>query len=164
VSVDTKSLHRLLLSAESSMIVVTAATGSRRSGCLVGFSTQCSVDPVRFLVCLSKRNATYRIAQESPVLAVHLLTQHDGAVAELFGGQTSDDTDKLQQVDWEPGPHGVPVLAAGAGAFVGEVLDRYDVGDHVAFVLDPVAVYDRDVDAPPLRFGQVKDMEPGHEP
>ena len=28
-------------------------TGDERTGCLVGFRTQCSIDPVRFLVCLS---------------------------------------------------------------------------------------------------------------
>ena len=29
------------------MIVVTVASGAERAGCLVGFSTKCSIDPAR---------------------------------------------------------------------------------------------------------------------
>ena len=38
------------------MFVVTAvdANTGARSGCLVGFVTQCSLDPMRFLVCLAR--------------------------------------------------------------------------------------------------------------
>ena len=37
------------------------------------------------------------------------------------------------------GPHGLPILDDAAGWFVGEVLSRYDVGDHVGLLLQPVA-------------------------
>jgi flavin reductase (DIM6/NTAB) family NADH-FMN oxidoreductase RutF len=163
MSPDDEDLHTLVGGLDPPMLIVTAASGSRRGGCLVGFSTQCSIDPTRFLVCLSKRNATYRIAQDAPVLAVHVLTTADRAVSELFGEQTGDDTDKLQHVDWQPGPHGVPVLDAGAGCYIGTVLDRSDVGDHVAFLVEPVEVRLRGWSAPQLGFQAVKDMEPGHE-
>lgn len=163
MTMDTDELHALLGVLDYPMLIVTAASGGRRGGCLVGFSTQCSIDPVRFLVCLSKRNATYRIAQDASVVAVHFLSTADREVSELFGEQTGDDTDKFQQVPWAEGPEGVPVLDAGAGWYVGRVLDRHDVGDHVAFLLEPVAVQRRDVSAPQLGFQAVKDMEPGHE-
>jgi len=35
------------------MIIITAAADGVLGGCLVGFQTQCSIDPARFLVCLS---------------------------------------------------------------------------------------------------------------
>ena len=40
-------------------LVVTAAAGDDREGCLVGFATQASIDPPRILVCLSVENATF---------------------------------------------------------------------------------------------------------
>ena len=49
------------------VFVVTAASGDERDGCLVGFSTQTSIDPPRLLVCLSKANRTTRIARTSQV-------------------------------------------------------------------------------------------------
>ena len=81
-----------------------------RSGCLVGFATQCSLNPPRFLVCISKANHTYKLARRAPVLALHIIgpAQHD--LAELFGGETGDDVDKFADCRWRPGPGGVPLL------------------------------------------------------
>ena len=50
---------------EYPMYVVTAASGDERDGCLVGFATQCSIHPPRFLVCLSVKSRTFRIAKQS---------------------------------------------------------------------------------------------------
>jgi len=146
---------------EYPMYVVTAAAGGERDGCLVGFATQCSIHPPRFLVCLSVKNRTFRIARTAPVLGVHLVgaDQHD--LAELFGGETSDEVDKLAQWPWREGPGGVPVLEGVDNAFVGRVLERVDFGDHVGHLLDPVAArHEGDTDA--LGFQEARDIEPGH--
>ena len=39
---------------------------------------------------------------------------------------------------WRAGPHDLPILDDATGWFVGEVLSRYDLGDHVGFLLNPV--------------------------
>ena len=157
-----EDVQRLVADLDYPMLIVTAADGERRRGCLVGFSTQCSIDPSRFLICLSKRNATYRVARDADVLAVHFLTTADREISELFGEQTGDQVDKFEQCEWQPGPGGVPLLSAGAGYYVGRVLERHDVGDHVAFLLEPFEAEFRRRGAQ-LGFRDVKDMEPGHE-
>src|SRR6266480_6066085 len=81
------------------MYVVTVSAGGERDGCLVGFATQCSIHPRRFLVCLSKKNRTYRLAQAAAVLAVHLVGDDEKELAELFGGETGDEVDKLSRWD-----------------------------------------------------------------
>src|SRR5205814_612337 len=55
------------------MLIVTAAAGDERDACLVGFSTQTSIHPSRFLACLSRKNRTYRIACAAEHLAVHVV-------------------------------------------------------------------------------------------
>ena len=40
---------------------------------MVGFHSQCSVDPGRFAVWLSKANHTYGVALRAEVFAVHFL-------------------------------------------------------------------------------------------
>ncbi len=55
------------------VFIVTAADGERREGCVIGFATQTSLHPGRFLACLSRENRTYRLAQEVGALAVHLV-------------------------------------------------------------------------------------------
>ena len=158
-----QDVQRLVAELDYPMLIVTAAAGDARAGCLVGFSTQCCINPPRFLVCISKRNATYRTASVADVLAVHFLTHDERTLSELFGEQTGDDLDKFTQCEWDAGPNDVPLLRDVAGYYVGRVLERHDVGDHVAFLLEPLEAEFRRPVAPQLGFQDVKDMEPGHE-
>ena len=121
----------------SRMTIVTTRVGNEMDGCLVGFSTQCSIDPVRQLVCLSVKNRTYELAQRASDLVVHPLHDgpHDFAVARLFGEHTARDVDKFAGCSWTEGPGGAPVLV-GLDWFAGPVVGRFDVGDHVAHVID----------------------------
>ena len=137
------------------------AGGPARAGCLVGFTTQCSIDPARFLVGLSKANRTYRVGLGADVLAVHLLAPSQCALAELFGGETGDDVDKFSQCAWEDGPLGVPVLVEAPAWFAGRVVDRVDLGDHVGVVIEP---FDGSVDVagPYLTFHAARTIDPGH--
>lgn len=157
------TVQTLVAELDYPMLIVTAAAGGRRAGCLVGFSTQCSIDPLRFLVCISKRNATYRVARAATHLGVHFLTRDDRELSELFGEQTGDRVDKFSRCTWQEAPEGVPVLDAGAGYYVATVLDRRDVGDHDAFLLEPVRAVARGGRSGQMGFQDVKDMEPGHE-
>ena len=143
------------------MYVVTAASGSERDGCLVGFATQCSIHPPRFLVCLSVKNRTFRIAGNAAVLAVHLVGEDQHDLAELFGGETADTVDKLARWRWHEGPEGVPILDGVDNVFVGRVLDRVDLGDHTGYVLDPIAArHHGPTEA--LGFQEARDIDAGH--
>ena len=58
--------ERLVASIDYPMVVVTATTAGDHGGCLAGFTTQCSIDPARWLVCISKANRTHEIATDAP--------------------------------------------------------------------------------------------------
>lgn len=154
---------RIVGTIDYPMYVVTASAGGERAGCLVGFTTQCSIDPARFLACLSKANHTYRVAQRSSVLAVHLLARDDEALAELFGSGTGDEVDKFTRCSWSPGPDGTPVLDDAVAWFAGPVVDRVDLGDHVGHVLVPLpGVGGVREEGAYYSFRQGRRMEPGH--
>jgi flavin reductase (DIM6/NTAB) family NADH-FMN oxidoreductase RutF len=145
------------------MFIVTARHGDERSGCLIGFATQCSIHPPRFLACLSDKNHTYRIARGADHLAVHFVPSDAIALAELFGGETGDEVDKFARTGWREGPLGLPILDECENWFVGAVHERIDFGDHVGFVLDPVAVGHGPADQQ-FTFHRAKRIEPGHAP
>ena len=128
-------------------------------GCLVGFATQCSIDPLRVLVCLSNKNKTYRLATDATHMALHVVPEDREDLAELFGGETADEVDKLARVEWSAGPGGVPLIAD-CPYVAGTVHERFGVGDHVAFVLDVEA---EEGSATPLRFERARAIDPGHE-
>jgi flavin reductase (DIM6/NTAB) family NADH-FMN oxidoreductase RutF len=158
-----ESFDRLMSLLDYPMYVVTTRADDEFAGCLVGFATQVSISPPRFLVGLSKRNHTYRVALQAKHLAVHLVPRRHLEVARLFGAETGDRVNKFERCSWHSGPHDLPILDDAAGWFVGDVLDRMDVGDHVGHLLQPVAG-----EAPKnfeqlVTFADVRDLEPGHE-
>jgi flavin reductase (DIM6/NTAB) family NADH-FMN oxidoreductase RutF len=165
---------RLAAHSDEEMVIVTARAGQAVDGCLVGFATQCSIDPVHYLVCLSKVNRTYELARRSSALAVHVLhdTDEDRRLASLFGEHTEqdpDESDKLGQCLWTAGPWGLPILD-GHDWFAGEIVYRYDVGDHEAFVLavgpggTPVPEGPPGHSVPRLGFQAVRALEAGNPP
>jgi flavin reductase (DIM6/NTAB) family NADH-FMN oxidoreductase RutF len=145
------------------MFIVTAADGDRRAGCLVGFAAQCSMDPPRFMVWLSKKNHTYLVAKDVETLAVHVPTRAERALAEHFGSETGHDTDKFADVLWQPGPHGVPLLTGCPQWFVGRVRSRHDTGDHEGLLLDVIEASEEH-ELAQLPFQDVKHLSPGNAP
>jgi flavin reductase (DIM6/NTAB) family NADH-FMN oxidoreductase RutF len=146
------------------MFVVTVQADGRMGGCLVGFATQASIDPPTFLVGLSRQNHTTTIARTATHLAVHLVPRQQLALAELFGGETGDAVDKLARCDWQPGPEGAPILQSAMAWFVGKIVQRFEMGDHVGHLLMPVGGSTSDAESRPVFFADVKDLNPGHGP
>jgi flavin reductase (DIM6/NTAB) family NADH-FMN oxidoreductase RutF len=122
------------------LLVLTIGTPTHElSGCLVGFVTQCSIVPPRFLVCVSKVNHTYFASERSDGLALHLLGAEQTAMASLFGEESGDSVAKFDHCAWSPGATGAPLLDDCAAWLECRVLDRFDVGDHRALLVRPLS-------------------------
>jgi flavin reductase (DIM6/NTAB) family NADH-FMN oxidoreductase RutF len=149
-------------SLDAPLIVVTAADGKELAGCLVGFHTQSSIEPLRYCVWLSKANYTYRVALHSTHLAVHFLTSADLPLAERFGTLTGDRADKFAGLRTAPGPGGVPLLGDCPHWLVGRRTTLVDEGgDHVCMMTEPVAEQTGGR-FKPLRLSQAAHLQPGH--
>ncbi|QNI06968.1 flavin reductase family protein [Mycobacterium kubicae] len=160
---DVEPFEKLVARLNYPMFVVTTQAEGVPAGCLVGFTSQTSINPPRFLVGLSKKNHTYRIATEATHLAVHVFDHEHLDVVELFGSQTSDRIDKFGRCSWHPGPADMPILDDAAAWFVGEILDRFTLGDHVGHLLQPVAGDPPHGSEDLVSFTDVHHLEPGHE-
>ena len=133
-----QALGELTTCADYGIYVVTAASGEEVGGCLVAFSTQASLDPVRFLVLLSHRAHTYGLVEDSAACALHWLDRGQDKLARHFGEKTGFETNKLEGLDWEAGETGSPVLAEPPGYVELELRHRLVCGDHTAYLGDPV--------------------------
>lgn len=151
---------KLAGSTDHPLYIVTTADGDRREGCVVAFAMQTSFHPARFLACLSRENRTYELALRTTALAAHLIPRGRRDLVELFGGATGDELDKFERCAWHPGPRGLPIVDGCPSWFAGAVLERFDLGDHVGFLLDPVAAAWQP--GPSICFHEVKDLDPGH--
>jgi flavin reductase (DIM6/NTAB) family NADH-FMN oxidoreductase RutF len=106
----TEAFEKLVSLLDYPMFVVTTRAGDESAGCLVGFATQVSIRPPRFMVGLSKRNHTYRVAEGASHLAVHLIERRHCGLVRLFGSETDDRIDKFARCAWHSGPEGLPIL------------------------------------------------------
>ena len=158
-----KTFNSLMSELDYPMFIVTAVGGDgERTGCLIGFATQISIKPPRFLAGLSHKNHTFRVAQGAELVGVHFVPEDGDELAELFGGETGDEVDKFARAAWHEGPHGVPILDDCPNWFVGRVIWRCDAGDHDAILLEPVAA-ERGSGEDEFTFHRAKRIDAGHE-
>jgi flavin reductase (DIM6/NTAB) family NADH-FMN oxidoreductase RutF len=156
------TFQRLVAQLDYPMFIATVAAGGERAGCLIGFATQSSIDPPRFLAGISDKNRTFRVAGGADTMAIHLVPEDASELAELFGGETGDEVDKFARAGWREGPGGVPLLDGCPNRFVGRIVERIDFGDHVGMVLEPFFA-EADEESAQLGFHRAKRIEPGHE-
>jgi flavin reductase (DIM6/NTAB) family NADH-FMN oxidoreductase RutF len=159
---STQAFNELVGELDYPMFIVTARSGEEMAGCLIGFATQCSIEPPRFLVCLSDKNRTCRVAAAAEALAVHFLPSSADHLAQLFGGETGDEVDKFARCPWHQGPRGLPILDDCDNWFAATIFARHPMGDHIAHLLDPIESHT----GTPLdgfSFHRARRIGPGHE-
>ena len=160
-----KRFAEVMGNLDSPMAIVTTVSvdGATRAGCLIGFHAQCSIDPARYVVWLSKANHTYRVGSLATSFAVHWLAEGDDDLAEHFGTLTGNEVDKFADVPWTDGGDGLPVLERVANRLIARRHTLVDDGsDHVCLVLHPVDVVSAGPFRP-LRFSAVAHLDAGHE-
>ena len=129
--------ERLTDTLDPPLLVVTAADGAERAGCVVGFHSQCSLEPLRYALWLSTVNRTYRVALRSDYLGIHLLGVDDDGLGRWFGGHTGDEEDSFAGIGVDPGPGGVPLVRGVPGRFSARRVALLEAdGDHACFVVE----------------------------
>ena len=158
----TGSFDDLVGAMDGALVVVTTAVDDQLGGCLVGFHSQCSIEPPRYALWLSRANHTYRLALFAEHLAIHVLGAGDASVARHWGTASDDETDKFADVGWSAGPGGVPLLDACPARVVAHKRTVIDDGsDHVCFIVEPLEVHGAP-SGPSLRVSDLGSVEPGH--
>ncbi|OBG39130.1 oxidoreductase [Mycobacterium alsense] len=141
------------------VFAVTTQADGRPSGCLVRFATQTSEVPPSYMVVVAAGGDTHEAAAGSGYLAVHALPQSQVGLAELFDGEAN----KFERCSWRAGPQGMPILDEAIAWFVGRIAHWIQIGDHVAYVLEPVATWAPEGSEDLLYLSDLDDPEPGHE-
>jgi flavin reductase (DIM6/NTAB) family NADH-FMN oxidoreductase RutF len=146
------------------MVLVTTVAGDVHGGCLVGFHSQCSIEPSRYAVWLSKANRSFRVSVLAETFALHFLEERNRDLAELFGTVTGDEDDKFAHCEWKPGFRGVRLLDGCRAWITAERAALHDDGgDHACFVLAPLETT-APSDFVPLAFSSVRGLDAGHDP
>jgi flavin reductase (DIM6/NTAB) family NADH-FMN oxidoreductase RutF len=154
----------LVARMDGAMLIVTTTHAGEADGCLVGFHSQCGIDPPLYAVWLSVLNRTYRLGRHARALGIHVVDRRDHDLADLFGGTTGDKVDKLAACAWTAGQDGVPLLDRCPNRFVLQAPALLETdADHVCFVGTPVDAARSDR-LEPLRLSDAVDITAGHPP
>lgn len=144
------------------MMIMTTAVAGHRAGCLVGFHSQCSIEPDRYAVWLSKANHTCQLALRATHFGLHFLDRRHVRLAEIFGTLCSEEVDKFALTSVHEGPEGVPVLDDCDDRIIARRTAFLEEGsDHICFITEPVAAT-AGVRREPLRFADVANLTAGH--
>ncbi len=156
------AFNSVMASVDTAMIVVTTAAEDELAGCLVGFHSQSSISAQQYCVWLSKANHTYRVSLRATHFGVHFLTQNDLAIAERFGTQSGEQTDKFAGLDVHLDEGGVPVIGDCPNRMVLErIATLDDGGDHVCITTRVQSTHTAGTFTP-LRLSDVTHLDPGH--
>lgn len=155
-----ESFDDLMTMLDGPVFLVTTQADGVPSGCLVSFATQTSVQPPSFMVGLPRGTNLLTAASQSDHVAVHVLPHRQHVLAELFASRPDD---AFAHCAWRTGPAGMPILDESAAWFVGRTVSRSDVADHVAYLLEPVAVWAPENAEDLLYLSDIDDIEPGQE-
>jgi flavin reductase (DIM6/NTAB) family NADH-FMN oxidoreductase RutF len=145
------------------MVIVTTAAREERAGCLVGFHSQCGINPARYAIWISKANHTFRVATGANMFGVHFLDERARDLAVLFGTTSDDSSDKFARCRWSPGPNGVPLLDDCTTRMLAQRVASFDCdADHVCIVVAPITV-EMSAQFRPLMFSSVKNLDAAHD-
>jgi flavin reductase (DIM6/NTAB) family NADH-FMN oxidoreductase RutF len=114
---------------------VTVVTAHDAAGRPVGFTANSfaslSLEPPLLLVCLARTSRNFQTLTNAAGFAVNVLAEHQQDISNTFARPVED---RFSGLDWQPGPHGSPILGGVAAWFDCTLQEVVDGGDHVILV------------------------------
>lgn len=141
---------------------VTVITTMDRQGLPLGKAANSfhtvSLSPPLVAWCVDVDSTRYDEWLAAERYAVHVLGAHQHHLINRFAAKGGD---KFTNLDWEPGPGSVPLLAGSHLRLVCRVVDRHRAGDHT-YLIGQIEQLDVDSGSAPLAFhrGTVAPLEP----
>lgn len=111
--------------------VVTTMSEDGPKGLAVNAFANVSLEPATVMVAIQRTSSTHDVLFRSTHLAINILSTEQLDVVHRFAGKSAD---KFTGLDWEPGPHGSPMLARSSAQMEVEIRERLQASTHTVFV------------------------------
>jgi flavin reductase (DIM6/NTAB) family NADH-FMN oxidoreductase RutF len=132
VAVDPAAFKNALARLAGGIVVVTAADEEGAPAGLTATSV-CSVslEPPLVLVCLGTDSRTHDAIAASGRYALNVLGSDQVSLSLRFA---RSEGNKFEDLEWEPGEHGSPLLNGAIAACECEIEQAVPAGDHTVFI------------------------------
>jgi flavin reductase (DIM6/NTAB) family NADH-FMN oxidoreductase RutF len=111
--------------------VVTAMDEGTPRGLAVNAFASISLDPPTVMVCVQRTSSTHDCLFRATHLAINILSTDQLDVVNRFAAKSDD---KFAGLDWEPGPHGSPVIDRSCAQMEVEIRERLQATTHTVFI------------------------------
>lgn len=157
-----KDLRALRSAFGAFMTGVTVVTSHDEASNPLGFTansfTSVSLDPPLVLVCLANSSSNYKTFCKTSKFAINILSEVQIDVSNTFARPVED---RFATVQWQPGPHGSPILDGVSAWFDCAMHKIVDAGDHV-ILIGQVKAFDYNI-APGLGYARGAYVTPAAE-
>jgi flavin reductase (DIM6/NTAB) family NADH-FMN oxidoreductase RutF len=118
---------------------VTAVTATDPEGNAAAFTansfTSVSLDPPLVLVCVGTSVSSAPVMRRAENVAIHVLGANHQHVAQRFATSGLTGMERLEGIEWTPGPNGLPLIDHCTARFAGPVEHVVDAGDHMVVIV-----------------------------
>jgi flavin reductase (DIM6/NTAB) family NADH-FMN oxidoreductase RutF len=153
VNVSTADFRTVMGQFATGVTVVTALAGDRPQGITVNALASVSLDPSDVIIALDRRRFIVPAIEASRRYAICILAEDQQWLSDCFAGAAvTPGRDEFCGAAWHAGDTGLPLLDGAIAAMECEVIDRFEVGDHLLFVGRVVALSLDEPHAPPLLY------------
>ncbi|MBO0677753.1 flavin reductase family protein [Mycolicibacterium sp. S2-37] len=111
--------------------VVTALDGDIPRGLAVNAFASISLDPPTVMVAVQHTSSTHECLFTADHLAINILSTDQLDVVTTFATKS---TDKFADLQWQPGPHGSPLIDRSAAVMEVEIRERLQASTHTVFI------------------------------
>jgi ferric-chelate reductase [NAD(P)H] len=143
---NRKALHKI----SYGLYVVSSVKGGKFNGQIANAVFQVTATPPKVAVSINRENLTHSFIESSGVFSVSVLSRETPMVfIGLFGFRSGRDVDKFENVDYDIGATGAPIVKDHAVAWMEtRVTESVNAGTHTVFIgeiLDADLIKDEDV-------------------
>jgi flavin reductase (DIM6/NTAB) family NADH-FMN oxidoreductase RutF len=111
--------------------VVTLKDGDTPRGLAVNAYCSISFDPPLVMVCIQRTSSTWPALFTATHLGVNILSNKQRGVVSVFASKAPD---KFARIDWNPGPHGSPLIPGSAAMLEAEIRERFQAKTHTIVI------------------------------
>jgi len=141
VATDSGKLNQALFQVTHGLYILTAASGDRLNGQCLDALMQVTNAPPRIAIGVNKGSLTHEMIAETGQFVVNVLDREDQRCPEVikhFGFQSGRTVDKFEDITYELGPIGIPILPNAVAFYECHVLSEMtlDLETHSLFVAE----------------------------
>ena len=115
----------------SGVTIITTSVDGAPFGTTASAVSSLSLEPPMVLICIEKTTVSHYAFEESGVFVVNILRDSQASASQRFADPS---VDKFEDVEFEPGIDGVPVLKDALASLECRLTFSYHGGDHSIFV------------------------------